>query len=256
MIWCSLYHCISYFDLGERVKLDLPMFATYTCWHIFIHRLMNIQYYPNNLCATSPNHIGLLITTSSKNYVLYLFCHVTPYGPSLPNRAISSRNWHHQNTRRITLALFAPILRPDMPHLGQALKERWWGIGEVRFFASKKNGEMIKFLWKFEGSLRIQEYFEGKEYPYKPSSVDGIEIINLIPGMVWILRGFFGHLKGVIAISNLGKVRPWEELLAQHGATSAVYHVTSVGNHLWRRRLASAKRSNYSDPSKSKGPTK
>mmetsp|Transcript_57267 Transcript_57267/g.133923 ORF Transcript_57267/g.133923 Transcript_57267/m.133923 type:complete len:227 (+) Transcript_57267:73-753(+) len=34
-------------------------------------------------------------------------------------------NWHHQNTRRITLALFAPIMRPDL-NLPKEVTEMWF----------------------------------------------------------------------------------------------------------------------------------
>uniref|UniRef100_A0A6U8UKD7 Glutathione transferase n=1 Tax=Zooxanthella nutricula TaxID=1333877 RepID=A0A6U8UKD7_9DINO len=38
-----------------------------------------------------------------------------PSDPQVRARVHQYMNWHHQNTRRITLALFAPVMRPDIP---------------------------------------------------------------------------------------------------------------------------------------------
>jgi len=37
-----------------------------------------------------------------------------PSEPQIRARIHQYLNWHHQNTRRITLALFAPVMRPDV----------------------------------------------------------------------------------------------------------------------------------------------
>ncbi|CAE7682733.1 GSTT1, partial [Symbiodinium necroappetens] len=47
-----------------------------------------------------------------------------PKEPRTRARIHQYMNWHHQNTRRITLALFAPVMRPDIP-LPQALVDLW-----------------------------------------------------------------------------------------------------------------------------------
>mmetsp|Transcript_29682 Transcript_29682/g.75561 ORF Transcript_29682/g.75561 Transcript_29682/m.75561 type:complete len:230 (-) Transcript_29682:39-728(-) len=47
-----------------------------------------------------------------------------PADPQVRARIHQYMNWHHQNTRRITNALFAPVVRPDLP-LHPATIEQW-----------------------------------------------------------------------------------------------------------------------------------